>query len=380
LALALVSDLSATRRRGLQMAEKPKSLEALLQEAGETIEGIIRKKFRVSLSASDGRHENQNAIEFSQQIKLLLWEKLANPEGSDIRDVRGYAAVLTYNQCSQRIRYENPEWNSLKNRLRYFFNESSGYALWNHEATDLLCGFASLHNQQRAPISRDKLEKLNEDIWSILPASLRGKNIRQLKRNDWENLLDAIFNHLESPVELDELVNLVSDAFAVEDAREQSSSSNEDEENKKPQIEFKDPRQTPEDELSQRQYLRKLWEEIGQLKANQRIAYLLNFRDADGDIQLFAVNGIATLAEIGRVLNLTEKQFNQAWQELPLDEDTRRTYLGLTNYDEKFAALCQHIPIEDLIIAGMLGGERQQVINLRRLARDKLASRMKPFK
>ena len=146
------------------MAEKPKSLEALLQEAGETIEGIIRKKFRVSLSASDGRHENQNAIEFSQQIKLLLWEKLANPEGADIRDVRGYAAVLTYNQCSQRIRYENPEWNSLKNRLRYFFNESSGYALWNNEATDMLCGFASLHNHQRAPISQDKLEKLNEDM------------------------------------------------------------------------------------------------------------------------------------------------------------------------------------------------------------------------
>ena len=175
-------------------------------------------------------------------------------------------------------------------------------------------------------------------------------------------MLDAIFNHLESPVELDELVNLVSDAFAVEDAREQSSSSNEDDENKKPQIEFKDPRQTPEDELSQRQYLRKLWEEICQLKANQRIAYLLNFRDADGDIQLFPVNGIATLAEIGRILNFTEEQFNQAWQELPLDEDTRRACVRLTNYDEKFAALCQHIPIEDLIIAGMLGGERQQSV------------------
>ncbi len=365
------------------MAERQQSPEVLFQDAEETIEGIVRKKFRVSLSPADGRLENQNARDFCQQVKLLLWEKLTSQSGELVRDVRGYAAVLTYNQCSQRLRYQNPEWNSLKNRLRYFFGENPDYGLWENEAGDLACGFAGWRGHQ--PAAAADLERLQSDIWAALPAGLRGKTIRQLKRDDWQSLLETLFNHLAAPVDVDELVTIVADAFGVEEVKEQSASSapsvsgeGAGEHERRP-IDYADTGQSPEDELRRREYLRKLWDEICQLKPNQRLAYLLNFRDADGDLQIFPVNGVVSLAELGRVLQISDAQFARAWEELPLDEVTRGAYRVLASYDEKFAALTLHIPLEDLLIANLLGGERQQVINLRRLARERLVNRLKAY-
>lgn len=362
------------------MAERQKSLEALFQDAEETIEGIVRKKFRVSLSPSDGRRENQNAFDLCQQVKLLLWEKLVSEDGEMIRDVRGYAAVLTYNQCSQRLRNENPEWTRLKHRLRYFFGTSRGFATWENDAGDLMCGFVSWQNRKTAPTAAGKLDALKHDAWAVLPSSLHNKDVWQLKRTDWEQLTEAVFDHAASPLELDDLVTIVGDAFGVKEVKEESTTVNEDEETKRRGDDLRSKEPTPEDKLALRQYLSKLWQEICQLRPGQRVAYMLNFRDAEGDIGIFPAHDIATLAEIGRALQIADEQFDRAWDALPLDEATRASYKTLASYDEKFMALCRYVPLEDLVIARLLGGERQQVINLRRLARDRLIRQMEAFR
>jgi len=46
---------------------------------------------------------------------------------------------------------------------------------------------------------------------------------------------------------------------------------------------------------------------------------------------------------------------------------------------EKFAELWNDLPIDDAAIAQRLGITRQQVINLRKSARERLGRRMKPF-
>lgn len=363
------------------MAERQTASEARFREAEETIELIVRKKFRVSLSPADGRQENQNAIELCQQIKLLFWDKLTSSEDEQIRDARGYAAALAYHQCSQRRRALSPAWHSLKNRLRYFCNVNPGYAVWENEAGALLCGFAAWQHQPANPAAPDVLETLQSAAWSVLPAALHGVDLRLLKRPDWEGLLEAAFQHLEAPVELDELVTILADAFAVEETKEVSTTGDgEDPDSGARHQEFADTQATPEEALRQRQYLRALWQEICQLRPQQRLAYLLNFRDGDGDLHIFALNGVATLAQIGRILQISDEQFECLWRELPMDEATRREYKRLSTYDEKFAALSLHIPLEDLLIASLLGGKRQQVINLRRLTRDRLSNRLRALR
>jgi hypothetical protein len=100
----------------------------------------------------------------------------------------------------------------------------------------------------------------------------------------------------------------------------------------------------------ERQSLMALWEEVRQLSAPQRLALLLNLRDAGGHgvIELIPATGAATFEELAESLNMTAAALAAVWPELPL---------------------------EDARIAEMLGLTRQQVINLRKAARERLARR-----
>ena len=94
--------------------------------------------------------------------------------------------------------------------------------------------------------------------------------------------------------------------------------------------------------------------QIIELPPNQRAALLLNLRDADGRgvIALFPLQGIATVRELADTLGLSAERFAELWHDLPL---------------------------EDNAIAELLGLTRQQVISLRKVARERLARRMKHY-
>jgi DNA-binding CsgD family transcriptional regulator len=97
--------------------------------------------------------------------------------------------------------------------------------------------------------------------------------------------------------------------------------------------------------------LRLVWGEIRELPVRQRCALLLNLRDGEegNAVALLVLSGAATLAEIARTL------------EMPVEE---------------LAALWSRLPLDDLTIAARLGLTRQQVINLRKSARARLARRL----
>lgn len=100
-----------------------------------------------------------------------------------------------------------------------------------------------------------------------------------------------------------------------------------------------------------RQLLTKLWGEIVELPKPQRMALLLNLRDgpASGALSELPLAGIANLEAIARALEWDADELAARWQELPFDDDR---------------------------IAALLGVTRQQVINLRKAARARLARRL----
>jgi DNA-directed RNA polymerase specialized sigma24 family protein len=104
--------------------------------------------------------------------------------------------------------------------------------------------------------------------------------------------------------------------------------------------------------LERRTYLALLWEEIRQLPPRQAAALILNLRDGQGRnaVALLPLTGIATMREIARTLDMPAERFAEIWNRLPL---------------------------EDAAIAESLGITRQQVINLRKSARERLARRMR---
>jgi len=106
--------------------------------------------------------------------------------------------------------------------------------------------------------------------------------------------------------------------------------------------------------LEKRTFLQRLWEEIQQLPPNQRAALLLNLKDASGGggIALFPATGIATMRQLAESLEMSAEEFAGLWNELPL---------------------------EDARIAQILRLTRQQVINARKSARERLTRRLKGF-
>jgi hypothetical protein len=118
---------------------------------------------------------------------------------------------------------------------------------------------------------------------------------------------------------------------------------------------FNESRATVAEQVERRLFLEYVWTEIGKLPLRQRMALLLNLTDPAGYsvISLLPAIGIASLREIAESLGMSEEQLAGIWNQLPVDDRTIASYLGAT---------------------------RQQVINLRKTARERLARRSRAFR
>jgi hypothetical protein len=98
--------------------------------------------------------------------------------------------------------------------------------------------------------------------------------------------------------------------------------------------------------LKWQEYLGWLWNELVQLSVPQRTAFLLHSTVTPE----FEICGIASIRNIAALLEISAEEMARLWDQ---------------------------IPVEDLVIATLLGQERQRVINLRRVARDRLGAAWK---
>ena len=167
-------------------------------------------------------------------------------------------------------------------------------------------------------------------------------------------LAHTVFARLQQPVELDALVNLLAKWCGVIDQtglfETPSQTGNRDE----ALLVLVDAAPAPSDTLAQRSYLARLWAEIRQMSPRHCAALLLNLRDEGGSAtDLFVFTGVASFRQLAEALALEEAELAELWPQLPLD---------------------------DLTIAARLGLTRQQVINLRRSARERLWRRMNDLK
>jgi hypothetical protein len=101
--------------------------------------------------------------------------------------------------------------------------------------------------------------------------------------------------------------------------------------------------------LELRERLENLWRDVLRMSARHRNALLLSARASSGAALTLVVDlGVASFREVAGALEITTEELSELWNRLPLDDNE---------------------------IAGRLGLERQQVINLRFTAREKLDRR-----
>lgn len=295
-------------------------------------------------------HVSNNSAASTQDATDLFNDVIANllsrlrhirrnrPQGA-IADFRGYIAATAYNACNLYLRQKYPRRSRLKNRLRYLLSHDVAFALWNDETSGLICGFAGWRDKTASTPQR-LFEKIRQDPVEWTQSA--GLPIVGTDRAQLSSLLSALFQSCGSPIKLDELVNIVADICREKDQPDEQLDT---------VMNLAAPAIDSETVLEQQHMLALLWQEVCSLPRRQRVALLLNFKDTGGQdlASLLPYTRTATIEQIAKAIEVPLEEFLILWNRLPLDDAT---------------------------IAELLGATRQQVINLRKCARERLERRM----
>lgn len=253
-------------------------------------------------------------------VTLRVVRRLRSPGDDPIASFDDFVATTTFNCVNDVLRHRAPARTQLKDRLRQLFARSERLASW-HMRDGIAAGFIE---------------------WRGMPAQeLRAE--ATLPRDDLERAVIVLLEDNGTPLPFEAIVDAIAVAWAVaeidsvpiETVQERIASTAND----------------AEADAEIHDELRVLWQEVRDLRRQQRQALLLNLRDHNGAsaIELFVFLRITTIDDIAAALEMEPETLAALWNSLPLDDHTIGARLGVT---------------------------RQQVINLRRAARERLARRL----
>jgi len=311
---------------------------------------ILRYKLQGYVNQRKENYRNQDLEEVHHEIQLHLLKRLhdlkTHPVNKPVVNLRSYVAATARNACDEYMRRKYPARRNLRDHIRYCLLTHQELALWEDTGRGWLSGL-SVWNGPNEPALSGIDAQANADRHELLFETLRRVDSH---RQDLYNLITTILQIAGAPVEFDQLTTIIARLYGVEDHPVSSFDSG-----RKPLSErLASPQANPAELIEYRQHLERLWDEICQLPRRQRVALLCNLKNQQGInvITLFPATRVATFEQIADALEIPALEFESLWGKLPLDDLSLAQYLGIT---------------------------RQQVINLRRNARDRLMRRMKPF-
>ena len=298
--------------------------ESRLARILETVAQPIIRRIVVSALRGPAAQDADDVV--SDTIAHLLRrlvELKADPVRQPIRDFAGYAATAAYNNCHERLRQSYPARNRLRNQLQYLLNHHPDFALWRAVSGESVCGYREWTGRPAA------FERLDSVDLKVAGSSQ--------KRAEIVVLVGEVFRRYRAPLELDSLVDLIAGAIGLEGQRVEAPAA----------VSEPAAAVAPETQFEMRMSLRQLWDDIRELPQRQRTALLFSLRDVQGReiLSLLPLTRTASMKDIADALDVSLIDLAALWGELPLD---------------------------DVAIGKLVGASRQQVIKLRRLAREKL--------
>ncbi|HTS78555.1 MAG TPA: hypothetical protein VMG40_20260 [Bryobacteraceae bacterium] len=348
---------------------------------------VVERRFGVRLNSSQSSEKYQAAWDVYQNATVKIIKAISG--AACIEDPAGYAATIARNSCRDYWRIHNPGWADLKGRLSRFFRRQPAYALWEIDAQlGSVCGPASWRDRPLAEGNR--VSALIEQPRRIRSSALpKIEVLEQLDAPAWDRLLKGIFEDLDGPVRLDELVSIVGVLFGVSGSREMAFDElapSDDGRSWDPAA----PERPPDFALAVRQQLAKLWNELRSMPKRWVIPFLLNPPGMKGgrklhggapedgpdrgEVAVFTSNGIATVAEIDDLIGFTNEHYVILWAHLEIAARGGPALETTTDSRVRFAVIWNLLPLDDIVIARLMGLESaQKVINLRMVAKNHLA-------
>lgn len=299
-------------------ASRQQALEIVLLERVQPVVARVLGSYRAAVGEDND--------DLAANINVRLIRRLQRLAGSleVIEHLDDYVATLTYNAIYDYLRRRYPERMRLRNRLRYIFGHDDRFAIWDLKG-ETICGLARWRDHP------------------AVAATLLAENATQpmRERDKPGDALRAMFDRAGGPILFDDVVRIAAELWHITDGAAGDRAD----------YEARSLARSPAVEMETRQSVEALWKEVQELRSNQRVALLMNLRELDGTngLALLLIAGVATIEEIAAAINMSVEELSEIWNELPLD---------------------------DLRIGELLHLTRQQVINLRKSARERLSRRM----
>jgi DNA-directed RNA polymerase specialized sigma24 family protein len=261
--------------------------------------------------------EDLGAIVMLRVIGRL--DELASGGGEPIERLREYVARLARNVTSDLLRSRYPERRRLRRRICTVLARDARFAMWP-TPNGVLCGLRAWRGMERTK---------EAPVLGRRDASDAGATLREL------------FELAGGPLSVNAVTQTLATSWNVTDTLILDAS----------ELPLPDTSATPDLRIENRAMLENLWREVRELRPLQRAVLLLNLRDVDGSnaLALLVLLDIATFDEIATAIGLPPESLAAIWSDLPID---------------------------DLRIGEMFSLRRQQVINLRQAARQRLGRRV----
>jgi hypothetical protein len=293
--------------------ERRQAIAALLQEeAYGRIEKILAHRFRQSRLPADHLEDVRHEV----IVRLVNRLNALTPDSGGIASFRDYVATVAFNAFADFAGREYPLRTRLRNRVKSVLAADGGFAVWEG-VSGPVCGLSQWKGQPAVPGA------IAEPFENLAAA------------------LHRMFAQSGGPLAVEDVVTALAAAAGIPRDEQPVPLTAE------AAVTASDPARGLED----RQYLAQLWTEIRELPLRQRVALLLHARDTSGESvsRLLPLAGIASITAIANALEMRPEALAALWPRLPLD---------------------------DLSIAVTLDLTRQQIINLRQSARNRLMRRM----
>jgi len=311
----------------------------------EITERLLVETVRRGLLGGSRRGADADDVASETRVRLIrrLWA-IRNEGADTIEDFAAYVATTATRTCYAHLRARFPARTRFRNQVRYGVSRHPDTLLEEQASGVWTCRSRAL---RLATSSGASARSGQTQQFLDAPAAFLSRH-RIDPAQAVPHLVAAVLARVEGAIELDRLVDALALALGVVEAAPQHDRSGEDTTTALERV--PDPAPGTVRELSDRQELDALWREVTALPLNQRLALLLNLRDPEGGSALHTLpaTGLVTMRALAHLFEMDEATLGRMWDELPLD---------------------------DLTIASRLGLTRQQVINLRKSARARLARR-----
>jgi hypothetical protein len=286
------------------------------KDDAEDLLRIADPVIRRTLASRRGLYGTGDLDDLRSEVLLKLVRRFANGGGADIVDLEDYVAGVTFHVVDDSMRRRYPQRSRFANRLRYHIKRRSDLITWSYRGDLVVELRAGATGRSRQLLNRIPRAEINA-----------GGNTK-----DMSATLDRLL--ADGPVLFQALVTAfigATEMHPVVDAEPISIAH----------------------EIDAVGVTRGFWREIEALSQRQRLALLLHMRDDRGDTGLlqFIAGGVGADA-LANAIGWTRTELQLHWPDLPFDDNT---------------------------IAALLGATRQQVINLRKCARERLRRRMQEW-